>query len=89
MDKATKKKNEVKIKGEYWQLLYEVRMPEGDRVRDISRVEYFENYKNAAREKGGEILFEDQQYLHLCIPKKDGGKTWCRVNTVANLVKIN
>jgi outer membrane protein OmpA-like peptidoglycan-associated protein len=88
MDKATKKKNKVKRKGEYWQLLYEVRMPGGDRVRDISKVEFFENYKNAAREKGGEILFEDQQYLYLRIPKKDGGKTWCRVNTVANLGQI-
>jgi outer membrane protein OmpA-like peptidoglycan-associated protein len=88
MDKGTKKKNKVKVKGNYWKLLYEVRTPGGDRVKDISKVEYFENYKNAAREKGGEILFEDQQYLYLRIPKSDGGKTWCRVQPVANLGQI-
>lgn len=88
MDKGTKKKNKVKVKGKYWQLLYEVRTPSGDRVKDISKVEYFENYKNAAREKGGEILFEDQQYLYLRIPKSDGGKTWCRVGPVPKLGQI-
>ncbi|MBE0571230.1 MAG: OmpA family protein [Ignavibacteriaceae bacterium] len=88
MDKGTKKKNKVKVKGKYWQLLYEVRTPSGERVEDISMVEYFENYKNAALEKGGEILFEDRSYLYLRIPKSDGGKTWCRVNPVANLGQI-
>ena len=88
MDNATKKKEKFKVKGQYWKLLYEVYKPNGDRVKDISRVEFFENYRKAALEKGGEILFEDQQYLYLRIPKKDGGKTWCRVNTAANLGQI-
>ena len=60
LDKGTKKKNKVKVKGKYWKLLYEVRTPGGERVKDISTVEFFENYKNAAIEKGGEILFEDR-----------------------------
>jgi len=88
MEKATKKKNKVKVKGQYWKLLYEVRKPNGDRVKDISKAEYFENYKNAALEKGGEILYEDQLYLYLRIPKSDGGKTWCRVGPVPNLGQI-
>jgi outer membrane protein OmpA-like peptidoglycan-associated protein len=88
LNKATKKKEKVKVKGQYWKLLYEVYKPNGDRVKDISKVEYFENYKNAALEKGGEILYEDQSYLYLRIPKSDGGKTWCKVGPVPNLGQI-
>jgi outer membrane protein OmpA-like peptidoglycan-associated protein len=88
LNKVTKKKEKVKVKGQYWKLLYEVYKPNGDRVKDISKVEYFENYKNAALEKGGEILYEDQSYLYLRIPKSDGGKTWCKVGPVPNLGQI-
>jgi outer membrane protein OmpA-like peptidoglycan-associated protein len=88
LNKTTKKKEKVKVKGQYWKLLYEVYKPNGDRVKDISKVEYFENYKNAALEKGGEILYEDQSYLYLRIPKSDGGKTWCKVGPVPNLGQI-
>lgn len=88
LNKTTMKKEKVKVKGQYWKLLYEIFKPNGDRVKDISKVEYFENYKNAALEKGGEILYEDQLYLYLRIPKDDGGKTWCRVGPVPNLGQI-
>jgi outer membrane protein OmpA-like peptidoglycan-associated protein len=88
LDKQTKKKEKVKVKGQYWKLLYEVRTPDGDRVKDISTVEFFENYKNAAFKKGGEILFEDRGNLYVRIPKADGGKTWCKVNTNAGLGQI-
>ena len=51
LNKKTKKIEKVKVKGQYWKLLYEVRKPNGDRVKDISTVEFFENYKNAALER--------------------------------------
>lgn len=88
LDKQTKKKEKVKVKGQYWKLLYEVRTPSGERVKDISTVEFFENYKNAAFEKGGETLFEDRGILYVRIPKDDGGKTWCKVSTNAGLGQI-
>ena len=47
------------IKGEYWRLLYEVRTASGERVRDISKLEFFENYKNAALQRGGKVVYED------------------------------
>lgn len=81
INKATKKKEKKKVKGKYWQLLYEVRTPSGNRVKDISKLEYFENFKNAARRAGGEILYEDAVYLHFRIPREDGGNTWCVIHT--------
>jgi len=34
----TQKREEVEIKGKKWQLLYEVRTPSGERVRNISKL---------------------------------------------------
>ena len=81
----TKKREKKNVKGEYYYLLYEVKTSTGDRVKDISKAEYFENYKTAAFEKGGEVVYEDQGNLIFTIPRDDGGKTWCKVNVAANL----
>ncbi|MDD3656426.1 MAG: OmpA family protein [Atribacterota bacterium] len=81
----TQKREEVEIKGKKWQLLYEVRTPSGERVRNISKLEFFENYKAAALERGGKIVFEDQGQMVLTIPRDDGGITWCRVSGNAGL----
>jgi hypothetical protein len=59
LNETTKKKEKKTIKGEYWKLLYEVRTPSGVRVKTVSKVEFFENYKVAASEKGGRVVFED------------------------------
>jgi len=67
------------IQGEYRRLLYYVHREDGSRNTDISRVEYFENYKAAALDKGGEIKWEDSRGLVFTIPREDGGVTWCRV----------
>ncbi|MBN2424839.1 MAG: OmpA family protein [Calditrichaceae bacterium] len=88
MNKKTNKKENIKVKGKFWSLLWEVRTPSGDRVKDISKVEFFNNYKNAVAEAGGEILFEDALYLHFRIPKEDGGYSWCKLHTVPNLGQI-
>jgi OOP family OmpA-OmpF porin len=83
-NKKTKKTDKVKVKGQYWKLLYELRKPDGSWVKDISNLEFRENYKNAALEKGGEILDDEGGMLDFKIPKDDGGYTWCRVNPIAN-----
>ena len=66
-------------------MLYEVRTPSGERVRNISKLEFFENYKAAALERGGKVVFEDQGQMVLTIPREDGGITWCRVSGNAGL----
>jgi len=85
LNEATKKREKKTIKGEYWRLLYEVRTPSGDRVRNISKLEFFENYRTAAEEKGGRVVFEDVGQMVLTIPRDDGGVTWLRVSGSANL----
>jgi outer membrane protein OmpA-like peptidoglycan-associated protein len=68
------------IMGEYRSLRYILSNDDGSLNRDISQLEYFENFKAAALEKGGEIKWEDRHYgLVFTIPREDGGITWCRV----------
>jgi outer membrane protein OmpA-like peptidoglycan-associated protein len=87
-DAKTNRTVKKKVQGKYWHLLYEVRHSDGSRNRDISRLEFFENYKAAVREKGGETLLEDQAQLVFTLPREDGGKTWCRVVTTPNLGQL-
>jgi outer membrane protein OmpA-like peptidoglycan-associated protein len=84
-NEETQKREEVEIKGKKWKLLYEVRTPSGERVQDISKIEFFENYKAAALEMGGKVVYEDVGQIVLTIPRDDGGITWCRVAPTANL----
>ena len=85
IDEQTQKREKKKVNGEYYYLLYEVKDKSGKRVKDISKAEFFENYKAAAVEKGGKVVYEDQAYLVFTIPKNDGGTTWCRLNVSANM----
>lgn len=85
INKKTKQREKRQVKGEYWSLLYEVRTKSGDRVRNISKAEFFENYKNAAAEKGGQVAFEAANEIVLTMPRDDGGMTWLRVNVNAGL----
>ncbi len=84
-NEQTKKNEKKRIKGEYWRLLYEVRTPAGDRVQNISKLEFFENYKAAAEEKGGQVVFEDSGRMVITIPREDGGVTWLQVSGNAGL----
>ena len=84
-NEQTQKREEVEVKGKKWKLLYEVRTSSGERVQDISKLEFFENYKAAALERGGKVVFEDQGQMVLTIPRDDGGITWCRVSGNAGL----
>jgi flagellar motor protein MotB len=67
------------VKGEYRRLRYHLQREDGSKDTTVSRVEYFENFKTAALEQGGEIKWEDSRWLVFTIPREDGGVTWCRV----------
>ncbi|HPD97759.1 MAG TPA: OmpA family protein [Synergistales bacterium] len=76
----TGKRDKMNIKGEYRRLLYEVFKDNGERNKDISRLEFFENFKAAALEQGGEVKYEDSKgVLVFTVPRDDGGLTWCQV----------
>ena len=49
------------IKGKYWRLYYAALDSEGNPREDISQFEVAENFKTAALEKGGKILFDELQ----------------------------
>lgn len=81
-NEATGKTEKVGVKGEYRRLLYEVYKSDGQRNKGITRLEFFENFKAAALEKGGTVKSEDPQgVLVFTVPRKDGGITWCQVQT--------
>ncbi len=68
------------VRGEYRSLRYFLYNQDGTPNREVSQVEYFENFKAAALERGGSIKWEDNHYgLVFTIPREDGGITWCRV----------
>lgn len=79
------RREKKKVKGEYYFLLYEVKTNSGARVRDISSLEFLENYKAAALDKGGKVVYEDQGQVVFTLPRDDGGVTWCRVAPTASL----
>lgn len=79
----TGKAEKQTVKGEYRRLLYYLQREDGSRNTTVSRVEYFENFKAAALEQGGEIKWEDSRGLVFSIPREDGSVTWCRVEASA------
>ena len=85
LNETTKKREKKTIKGEYWKLLYEVRTKSGQRVTNISMVEFLENYRVAAEEKGGRVVWEDRDKIVLTIPREDGGITWLQVQPASSM----
>ena len=67
-----------KIKGEYWNLYYECFDAEGNIREDISQFEVAENFKRAALEKGGKILYDDAEdgEITFTIPLESGNTLW-------------
>ncbi|HOP39935.1 MAG TPA: OmpA family protein [Geobacteraceae bacterium] len=80
-DPKTGKAIKKKVQGKFWQLTYGLRDATGRNAdRSHSILEYRENYKQAALEKGGTILYEKEGYLTFTLPGEGGGKTWCEVH---------
>ncbi len=70
--------SEKKIEGRYWFLYYENTKGE----RTFSKLEIIKNYRQAALEKGGQILSEENDTkLDFCMPVSDGVKIWVHLHT--------
>jgi outer membrane protein OmpA-like peptidoglycan-associated protein len=67
------------VRGKFWRLTYRVWDSEGGWETSHSVLEYRENYKQAALENGGVILYEEQGWLTFTLPGDDGSETWCEV----------
>jgi outer membrane protein OmpA-like peptidoglycan-associated protein len=67
---------EKDVRGKYWFLYYEYQ--KGDRT--FSELEIMENYKQAALEKGGKILKEDEPKLDFTVPHPKSGTIWVHLH---------
>lgn len=78
-DVKTGKSVKKTVQGKFWRLTYI--LYDANRKWDASHsvLEYRMNYKQAALEKGGTILYENQGYLTFTLPGDDGSTTWCEV----------
>ncbi len=79
-DPQTNKTVKQTVKGKFWKLTYRLYDSQGKWDGSHSILEYRENYKQAALEKDGEILYENQGYLTFTLPGDDGSTTWCEVH---------
>jgi len=71
-----KKAEKVEKKGKYWHLRYLIKDTNGKIDKNVSREEIVQNYKEAALEKGGNILYEAAYLMTFTLMRKDGGMTW-------------
>ena len=74
---------QTKEQGKYWHLRY-VLWDSDHRYAEKSHsvVEYRENYRRAALEKGGKILYENEGYLTFTLPGEDGSTTWVQLHVL-------
>jgi OmpA-OmpF porin, OOP family len=73
------------VQGEFRRLYYFLYAQDGRPNRDVSQLEYFENFKAAALKNGGEVKWEDRHHgLIFTVPGEDGGTTWCHVQTAVS-----
>jgi outer membrane protein OmpA-like peptidoglycan-associated protein len=80
IDEATGKKTKKAVRGKFWKLTYGLRDDAGNAVKSHSVLEYVENYRRAALEKGGKILYQEGGYMTFTLPGEDGSTTWCEVH---------
>ena len=79
-DPDTKKAVKKPVRGKFWKLTYRLYDAKGKWDGSHSILEYRENYKQAALEKDGQILYENQGYLTFTLPGDNGSITWCEVH---------
>ena len=78
------------VRGARRSLRYFLYHADGSPNRDVSQVEYFENYKAAALERGGTVKWEDRHHgLVFTIPREDGGITWCHVQVSVSAARTS
>lgn len=70
-----REKNKVikkEVRGKYWKFNYHTK-------KGISNLYILENYKEAALEKGGTIVYEDKARVVFTLPTSTGGTLWAEV----------
>lgn len=80
IDPDTNKETKAAVRGKFWALLYTLYTPDGKWDRSHSILEYKENYKAAALEKGGTVRYDKGSTLVFTLPNDDGGKTWVQLH---------
>ena len=75
---------EKKVKGKYWFFYYEYKKED----RTFSKLEIIENHKQAANEKGGKILSENDTKLDFTVPLSEGGTIWTHLHTWENSYEL-
>lgn len=70
--KTEEGEQEKEIRGKYWEYNYYT-------TDDVSGLYILENYKAAALEKGGSILYEGKERLVFTLPTPEGGTLWVEV----------
>ena len=71
----------VEKKGKFWKLHYTIKNAQGQTDKSVSRAEITANYKAAAMEKGGAVLYERKNgKLTFTLPLPNGGTTWTFVS---------
>ncbi len=76
------------VKGKYWYVYYEKRDASGNIDESVSHAELIENYKSAALEKGGKIMYEDDYELTFTIPLDNGNITWGHLDPGSGYYRI-
>lgn len=87
--KKGKKAERVEKKGKYWRLRYLIKDARGRTNKNVSRMDIAKNYKAAALEKGGTILYEVGGSLTFTLPMKNGGTIWAFVSAGAGNYNIH
>jgi outer membrane protein OmpA-like peptidoglycan-associated protein len=77
------KSMEKQVKGKYWFLYYEYRKAD----KKYTELEIIENHKQAALEKGGKILKEDEPKLDFTVPYS-GGTIWVHLHAWENSYEL-
>lgn len=82
IDQETGKHVKKAVRGKFWKLTYGLKDETGRNAdKTHSVLEYKENYKQAALEQDGEILFDEGGYLTFTLPGDvESSKTWVEVH---------
>ncbi len=77
-----KKTKTVEKKGRYWKLVYINRDNRGKVNTKISKIDIMNNYRAAAKEMGGKVLYAKRGRITFTLPLNNGGKLWAYVTAL-------
>jgi len=77
-----KKTSTIEKQGRYWKLHYENRNEKGKINRKISKIDIMNNYRAAAKEMGGKVLYAKRGKITFTLPLNNGTKLWAYVTAL-------